>query len=80
VGVRDWEASGTNYGLHSVHVFCLGATLEEAAQRAVDRARTKYGQKMDLTTWRFFVRESYGVGPTLEFRADASDQAVQLDG
>lgn len=80
MGLRDWEASGTNYGLHSVHVFCLHARVEEAAQVAVHRARAKYGQKMDLTTWRFFVRERYGIGPTTEFRADASDRAVQLDG
>jgi hypothetical protein len=34
---------------------------------------------MDLTTWRFFVHERFAVGPTLTFRADANDRAVQLD-
>jgi hypothetical protein len=34
---------------------------------------------MDLTTWRFFVRERLAWGPSLEFRADANDRAVQVD-
>lgn len=77
--LRDWEVSGTNEGLHSVHAFCGNTTAEGAAQTAVDRARAKYGPKMDLTTWRFFVRERLAWGPSLEFRADANDRAVQVD-
>jgi hypothetical protein len=35
---------------------------------------------MDLTTWRFFIRERLAFGPDLEFRADLNDGAVRLDG
>jgi hypothetical protein len=77
--LRDWEATGSNEGLHAVQVFCQHLTAGEAAQTAVERARAKYGPTMDLTTWRFFVHERFAVGPTLSFRADANDRAVQLD-
>lgn len=79
VAGRDWEASGTDGGLHYVHLFCTCATAQEAAQMAVRRARAKYGPTTDLTAWQFFVRERLAVGPTHEFRADVDDRAVQLD-
>jgi len=78
--LRDWEATGTNEGLQVVHVSGLHLTAGEAAQTAVQRARAKYGPDMDLSTWRFSVHERFTGGPTLEFRADANDRAIQLDG
>ena len=65
MGACDWEASGTNEGLHSVHVFCLNTTAGDAAQKPVDRARAKYGPQMDLSTRRFFLRERFTFGQPL---------------
>jgi hypothetical protein len=76
---KSWEASGTNGGLHLVHLYCEAATALEAAQMATQRARAKYGATEDLRRWRFFVRERSTVGPTMEFRVDATGRVVQLD-
>lgn len=34
----DWEAWGSDDGLHSVHVVAMNATVEEAAQMVIFRA------------------------------------------
>jgi hypothetical protein len=75
----DWEAVGSDGGLHSVHLYAVGCTALEAAQEAVTRARGKYGARADLSLWRFTVRQRNSTGPTLHFRVDANDRAVRLD-
>ena len=75
----DWEAWGSDDGLHSVHVLALSATVEEAARMAIFRARAKYGRAANLTAWRFSVKPQHAGGPVLHFRAGPDDRAIQLD-
>jgi len=75
----DWEAWGSDDGLHSVHILAMNATVKEAAQMAIVRARAKYGRAADITTWRFSVRPQHATGPVLHFRARLDDTATQLD-
>jgi len=75
----DWEAWGSNNGLHPVHVLALNATAEEAAQMAIFRVQAKYGRAVDLTSWRFSAKPQHAGGPVLHFRAGAGDSAVRVD-
>ena len=76
---RDWEAGGTDGGLHSVFLCVMNTTAMEAAQMAVGRARTKYGTSENVTRWRFFVRQRGEVSTTRHFRVGANGRAVRVD-
>jgi len=75
-GTSDWEAVGSDDGLHSVHVAALNTTVE---QMAIRRARANYGPRANLTSWRFSVRDRAGTGPVLHFRAGPNDAPIPFD-
>ena len=77
----DWDGWGMDDGPHSVHVSSRACSPEEAVGQLVQRAREKYGVGLDLTTWRFWLRE---VGPTvgrpsLHYRFDERGRLVSTD-
>ena len=76
---RDWEAGGTDGGLHPVFLCVMNTTAMEAAQMAVGRARDKYGTSENVTRWRFFVRQRGEVSTTRHFRVGANGRAVRVD-
>ena len=76
---RDWEAGGTDGGLHSVYLCVMNATAMEAAQMAVGRVRLKYGTGENVTRWRFFVRRQGEASTTRYFRVGSNGRAVRVD-
>ena len=78
---REWDGWGTDGGMHNVHVSSSGCPAEEAVRRLVQHAREKYGVALDLSMWRFWVKE---VGPTvaartLHYRVDEGGRLVRVD-
>ena len=79
--VGDWDGWGMDDGPHSVHVSSRGCSAEEAVGQLVQRAREKYGIGLELTTWRFWLKE---VGPmvrgrSLHYRFDERGGLVPTD-
>jgi len=79
--VGDWDGWGMDDGPHSVHVSSRGCSAEEAVGQLVRRAREKYGVGLELTTWRFWLKE---VGPmvrgrSLHYRFDEGGRLVRSD-
>jgi hypothetical protein len=76
----DWDGLGTDDSLHYVRVASHQLMPDKAAETLVDRVRNKYGPAVDLTRWRFTLRESGGprAGRVLHYRVDDTGRLFQL--
>jgi hypothetical protein len=76
----DWDGLGTDDALHYVRLASSHLAPDTAAEKLVDRVRTKYGPAADLTRWRFVLRERSGsqAGRVLHYRVDATGRLVRL--